>query len=41
MTSLPTHRAEFNDGTDDLYFGETLMTDLKRKQDLLTPGTIN
>lgn len=39
MTSLPTHRAEFNDGTDDLYFGETLMTDLKRKQDLLTPGT--
>ena len=39
MTSLPTHRAEFNDGTDDIYFGENLMTDLKRKQDLLTPGT--
>lgn len=39
MTGLATHRAEFNDGTDELYFGETLMTDLKRKQDLLTPGT--
>ncbi|MDR2237309.1 MAG: hypothetical protein LBE92_14395 [Chryseobacterium sp.] len=39
MYGLATHRAEFNDGTDDLYFGETLMTDLKRKQDLLTPGT--
>ncbi len=39
MTGLATHRAEFNDGTEDLYFGETLMNDLKRKQDLLTPGT--
>jgi hypothetical protein len=39
MTGLPTHRAEFNDGTDNLFFGESLMTDLKRKQDLLTPGT--
>lgn len=39
MTGLSTHRAEFNDGTADLFFGETLMTDLKRKQDLLTPGT--
>lgn len=39
ISGLATHRAEFNDGTDDLYFGETLMTDLKRKQDLLTPGT--
>lgn len=39
MTGLATHRAEFNDGTEELYFGETLMMDLKRKQDLLTPGT--
>ena len=39
MHGLATHRAEFNDGTDDLYFGESLMIDLKRKQDLLTPGT--
>ncbi len=39
MTGLPTHRAELNDGTEDLYFGETLFMDLKRKQDLLTPGT--
>ncbi|TBX70703.1 hypothetical protein EZL74_03250 [Flavobacterium silvisoli] len=39
MFGLATHRAEFNDGTDDLYFGESLMMDLKRKQDLLTPGT--
>lgn len=39
MHGLATHRAEFNDGTDDFYFGESLMTDLKRKQDLLTPGT--
>ena len=23
----------------ELYFGESLMIDLKRKQDLLTPGT--
>lgn len=39
MHGLATHRAEFNDGTDDLYFGESLMMDLKRKQDILTPGT--
>lgn len=39
MHGLATHRAEFNDGTDELYFGESLMIDLKRKQDLLTPGT--
>lgn len=39
MTGLPTHRAELNDGTEDLFFGETLFMDLKRKQDLLTPGT--
>lgn len=39
MSGLSTHRAELNDGTDDLFFGESLMVDLKRKQDLLTPGT--
>lgn len=39
MTGLPTHRADLNDGTEELFFGETLFTDLKRKQDLLTPGT--
>lgn len=39
MSGLATHRAEFNDGTDEIYFGESLMVDLKRKQDLLTPGT--
>ena len=39
MSGLATHRAEFNDGTNDSYFGEDLMVNLKRKQDLLTPGT--
>lgn len=38
MGTVPSVRADLNDGTDELYFGETLFIDLKRKQDLLTPG---
>ncbi len=39
MATIPSVRADLNDGTDEINFGESLYVDLKRKQDLLTPGT--
>jgi len=39
MQSIPSVRADINDGTSENNFGEMMYTTLKRKQDLLTPGT--
>jgi hypothetical protein len=38
MTSLPTHRADINDGTEKDYFGESMYRALLERQELLTPG---
>lgn len=38
MTSLPSHRADINDATDKVYFGEELYKALLLEQQLLTPG---
>jgi hypothetical protein len=39
MASIPSVRADLNDGTETNNFGEMMYRELKRKQDLLTPGT--
>lgn len=39
MQSIPSVRADLNDGTEVNNFGEMMYRELKRKQDLLTPGT--
>ncbi len=39
MQSIPSVRADINDGTETNNFGEMMYRELKRKQDLLTPGT--
>jgi hypothetical protein len=38
MTSLATHRAEINDGTEKEFFGENMYRALLERQELLTPG---
>jgi hypothetical protein len=38
MATLPTIRADLNDGTEKIFFGESLYQDLLKQQDLLTPG---
>ncbi len=38
MATLPSYRADINDGTNEEFFGETMYKDLLKEQALLTPG---
>lgn len=38
LLTVPSVRADFNDGTDENFFGKSLYKNLLEKQDLLTPG---
>ncbi|KFE97619.1 hypothetical protein [Chryseobacterium luteum] len=39
LATLPTYRADINDGTNEEFYGETMYNDLLKEQNLLTPGT--